>query len=265
MTPTEVTTILRQFNEWQRGCNAVLRPSSIELGEAIDAAVEMIERLEAAESDALEQARLSGMGSEREAALMAKLEATEKERDFAKVEIARLHDDIRELTDVRVLDKEDRELWATLKAKSAEKERDNANAAAVGIALQAKKLEAERDELRAKIEAMEKQEPFDADSDVFRGAFEAALKAGNWPMTRQGDGYRSPSTQIAWRVAFSTVNRLRLYLAPGAQPAPSVPVDLITDYLVSISAHVAHQEEPQAQAEIRELLRMLAAAQEAKP
>ena len=42
-------------------------------------------------------------------------------------------------------------------------------------------------------------------------------------MTRQGDGYRSPSTQIAWRIAFSTVNRLKLYLAPGAQPAPSIP------------------------------------------
>ena len=50
-----------------------------------------------------------------------------------------------------------------------------------------------------------------------------------------------------------------------AQPAPSVPVDVITDYLVSISTHVAHQEEPQAQAEIGELLRMLAAAPEAKP
>ena len=46
---------------------------------------------------------------------------------------------------------------------------------------------------------------------------------------------------------------------------PSVPVDLITDYLVSISAHVAHQEEPQAQAEIRELLRMLADAPCAQP
>lgn len=41
----------------------------------------LLERLEAAESDALEQARLNGMGSEREAALMAKLEAAEKERD----------------------------------------------------------------------------------------------------------------------------------------------------------------------------------------
>ena len=51
----------------------------------------------------------------------------------------------------------------------------------------------------------------------------------------------------------------------SAQPAPSVPVDVITDYLVSISAHVAHQEEPKAQAEIGELLRMLAAAPGAKP
>ena len=75
----------------------------------------------------------------------------------------------------------------------------------------------ERDDLRAEVESMENQEPFDADSDVFRSAFEAALKAGNWPATRQGDGYRSPSTQIAWRIAFSTVNRLRLYLAPGAK------------------------------------------------
>ncbi len=72
-------------------------------------------------------------------------------------------------------------------------------------------------ELRAKIEAMEKQEPFDADSDVFRSAFEAALKAGYWPAARQGDGYRSPSTQIAWRLASSTIDRLKLYLAPGAQ------------------------------------------------
>ena len=40
-------------------------------------------------------------------------------------------------------------------------------------------------------------------------------------MTRQGDGYRSPSTQIAWRIAFSTVNRLKLYALPGAQPSPT--------------------------------------------
>ena len=45
-------------------------------------------RLEAAESDALEQARLNGVGGEREAALIAKLEAAEKERDtlLARIE-----------------------------------------------------------------------------------------------------------------------------------------------------------------------------------
>ena len=41
--------------------------------------VEVIDRLEAAESDALEQARLNGMGASREAALLAKLEAAEKD------------------------------------------------------------------------------------------------------------------------------------------------------------------------------------------
>ena len=45
----------------------------------------LLDRLEAAESDALEQARLNGMGSEREAALMAKLEAAEKtKRDWLR-------------------------------------------------------------------------------------------------------------------------------------------------------------------------------------
>ena len=42
----------------------------------------VLDRLEEAESECLEQARLNGMGSEREAALMAKLEAAEKERDW---------------------------------------------------------------------------------------------------------------------------------------------------------------------------------------
>ena len=50
MTPTEVTNILRQFNEWQRGHNTVLRPSSSELGKAIDTAVEMLERTQELET-----------------------------------------------------------------------------------------------------------------------------------------------------------------------------------------------------------------------
>ena len=79
------------------------------------AVIEILDRLEVAESEALEQARLNGMGSEREAALLAKLEAAEK--DIALKE--------------RVIDSLGSELNAVAK---------------------------ERDELRAKIEAMERQE-----------------------------------------------------------------------------------------------------------
>ena len=139
------------------------------------------------------------------------------------------------------------------------------------------KLEAaekERDELRARIEQMERQEPFDAEGDVFRSAFEAALKAGNWPATRQGDGYRSPSTQIAWRIAFSTVNRMKLYRAPGAQPEPiipegwkPVPIEVIYLYSIMCAAFVPmtpQQEEIALQLDLAKRA-MLAVAPEAKP
>ena len=46
MTPTETTTILRQFNEWRRGDDDIPHPDPREIGKAIDAAVEMIERME---------------------------------------------------------------------------------------------------------------------------------------------------------------------------------------------------------------------------
>ena len=80
MTPTETADLLRQFNAWRRDLDdKIEQPDTREISEAIDAAVEMIDGLEAAESDALEQARLNGMGASREAALMAKLEAAEKD------------------------------------------------------------------------------------------------------------------------------------------------------------------------------------------
>ena len=50
MTPTETAAILRQFNEWRRGDEDIPQFDPREIGEAIDAAVEMIERLELAES-----------------------------------------------------------------------------------------------------------------------------------------------------------------------------------------------------------------------
>ena len=52
MTPTEAATILRQFNEWRRGdyepSEQPEPPDPCEIGEAIDAAVEMIERMDGA-------------------------------------------------------------------------------------------------------------------------------------------------------------------------------------------------------------------------
>ena len=46
MTPTETVAILRQFNDWRRDFDdKVEQPDSCEIGEAIDAAVEMIERI----------------------------------------------------------------------------------------------------------------------------------------------------------------------------------------------------------------------------
>ena len=54
MTPTEVAATLRQFNEWRRGdyepSEQPAPPDPIEIGEAIDAAVEMIERMEKMEA-----------------------------------------------------------------------------------------------------------------------------------------------------------------------------------------------------------------------
>ena len=44
MTPAETTTILRQFNEWRRGDDDIPQFDPREIGEAIDAAIEMIER-----------------------------------------------------------------------------------------------------------------------------------------------------------------------------------------------------------------------------
>jgi len=107
------------------------------------------------------------------------LEAAEKERDFAKTEIARLHDDIRELTDVLVLDEEDsahhkalaesalrvakgwegkcRELRTKIEA--AEKEREIDEQRIADLMAELNRVGHENDALRTKIEHMENQEP----------------------------------------------------------------------------------------------------------
>ena len=57
--------------------------NNIDLGEIH----ELLDCLEDAESECLEQARLNGLGASREAALMAKLEAAEKERDELRASV----------------------------------------------------------------------------------------------------------------------------------------------------------------------------------
>ena len=178
------------------------RDVKAERDKLLEEVAEPLGRLEAAESDALEQARLNGMDSEREAALMAKLEAAEKS-DAESIAMYRKARDERDAMRARI--------------EAAEEERTIDEQRIADLLDELNRVGHENDAMRARIEAMERQEPFDADNDVFRSAFEAALKAGNWPATRQGDGYRSPTTQIAWRIAFSTVNRLKLYARPGAK------------------------------------------------
>lgn len=113
MTPAEVAAILRQFNEWRRSdyepSEQPAPPDPREISEAIDSAIEMIERLEAAERD--RSTFITEIGN-----LCAKVEAAERERDDVAQQLVQ---------------------------------------AEIGK----RKLEAERDALRDKIEAMERQEP----------------------------------------------------------------------------------------------------------
>ena len=60
MTPHEVATILRQFNEWRRGDEDIPQFDPRQIGEAIDAAVEMIERMDRIESAAQNLVKMKG-------------------------------------------------------------------------------------------------------------------------------------------------------------------------------------------------------------
>ena len=80
MTPTETAAILRQYNQWRRGNlgPGMPQPDPREIGEAIDAAIEMIERLEAAEKSDAESLAMYRKARDDRDALRAKIEAIEK-------------------------------------------------------------------------------------------------------------------------------------------------------------------------------------------
>lgn len=100
---------------------------------------------------------------------------------------------------------------------------------------QVQERDAEIARLRTELEALGRQEPFDAGDQSFRDAFEKALRGGNWPSTRKGYGYRSPMTQMAWEVAFATVNYLPLYARPVPAPA-SVPQEAANHIIDSLQS-----------------------------
>ena len=112
------------------------------------AVLELLDRLEAAESDALEQDRLNGKGSEREAALMAKLEAAEKDVALKEEVIDSLAAVVKRLD---------------AQCDAAERERDECTRrrleAADHFAAQTELMKKKCGELRAKITEMEQQEP----------------------------------------------------------------------------------------------------------
>jgi len=61
MTPTETAALLRQYNQWRRGnLEGQPQPDPREIGEAIDAAIEMIERMERIEAAAQNLVKMKG-------------------------------------------------------------------------------------------------------------------------------------------------------------------------------------------------------------
>ncbi len=106
---------------------------------------ELLDRLEEAESDGLEQARLNGVGASREAALMAKLEAAEKERDNYKFALSE-YSGKTEWVQQGIND-------GTISPKYLGRHRADIASDLL------KKAENGRDALRARIEAMAKLEP----------------------------------------------------------------------------------------------------------
>ena len=59
MNPNEVAAKLQHFNDWRRGGD-IDQPGPLAVGEAIDAAIEMIERMERIESAAQNLVKMKG-------------------------------------------------------------------------------------------------------------------------------------------------------------------------------------------------------------
>ena len=98
MTPAEVAATLRQFNGWRRDFEDKFeQPDPREIGEAIDAAIEMIERLEAAEKSDAESLAMYRKARDERDALRAALRHEADCVEAAKAEIEALRAKITEM------------------------------------------------------------------------------------------------------------------------------------------------------------------------
>ena len=98
MTPTETATILRQFNGWRRDFDDKFeQPDARGVGDAIDAAIEMIERLEAAEKSDAESLAMYRKARDERDALRAALQHEADCVESAKAEIEALRAKITEM------------------------------------------------------------------------------------------------------------------------------------------------------------------------
>ena len=194
-----------------------------------DEVLELLDRLESAESDALEQARLSGMGSEREAALMAKLEAAEKTKsDWLRANApGGWIDDLRterdELRDSLALESQENGALRDSVDRACE-ERD-------ALRAEVRTWKQQSESYWEKIEAMEQQEP------------------SAWCATDE-NGTVIEALGMNQSSRFDTA----LYLAPGAQPAPSIPegwLRAIDEALVVAHIGVANESDAYEQAKAK--------------
>ena len=94
MTPAETAAFLRQFNEWRRGDEDIPQPDPRVIGEAIDAAVDMIDRLEAAEKSDAESIAMYRKARDERDALRAKIKQMEKQEPVAWMHETRRDSDV---------------------------------------------------------------------------------------------------------------------------------------------------------------------------
>jgi hypothetical protein len=96
MKTEKAIQVLRDYNLWRRGNEDMEQPDPREIGEAIDSVLLAIQKAEAERDEERkegeEQARLLGMGSEREAKLIA-------ERDLWRAEAQRWREQALDLED----------------------------------------------------------------------------------------------------------------------------------------------------------------------